>query len=108
MQHLEVSGAVRPIYASLGFKGIKQSSGTDRFRYVCKFQCSYKTDKPVAGPAPGLSSSSLACKFAGPAACGNTHLFTSHPAPDSDPAPGLPVCVQASLILPEGHATRLR
>jgi len=47
------------IYMSLGFKMLKQSSGTDRFRQVCKFQCSYvETDKPVSGPASGLASSS--------------------------------------------------
>jgi hypothetical protein len=40
---------------------LKQSSGTERFRHVCKFQCSYiETDKPTAGPAPGLSRSSPA------------------------------------------------
>ena len=39
----------------------KQSSGIDRFRHVCKFQCSYtETDKPAADPAPGLSNSSPA------------------------------------------------
>jgi len=30
---------------------------------------------------------------AGPAACENAHLFTLHPALESDPAPVLPVCV---------------
>jgi len=28
IQHLEVSGAVRPIYASLGFKRLRQVVGT--------------------------------------------------------------------------------
>ena len=47
---------------------IKQSSSTNRFRHMCKFQCSYiETDKPAAGPAPGLSSSSPAHEFARPA-----------------------------------------
>jgi hypothetical protein len=37
---------------------LKQSFDTDRFRHVCKFQCSYiKTDKPATGPAPSLLSS---------------------------------------------------
>jgi len=68
---------------SYRLKYLKQSSGTDRFKHVFKFQCSYiETDKMAAGPA-------------GPAACENTHLFTLHPVPESDPAPVLPVCVQA-------------
>ena len=50
---------VNTVYFS--YRYLKQSSGTDRFRHVCKFQCSYiETDKPAAGPARGLASSSPA------------------------------------------------
>jgi len=49
------------LYLSYRLGYLKQSSGTDRFRHVCKFQCSYiETDKPTAGLAPGLSRSSPA------------------------------------------------
>jgi hypothetical protein len=89
-----------PLYLRrVGFRltYLKQSSSTDRCRHVCKFQCSYiDTDKPAAGhrpPAAGrrpgarlveIKSGTLICRTgtsAGTAACENTHLFTSHPAP---------------------------
>ena len=43
---------------------LKQSSGTDRFRYVCKLQ---RSTLKLISRASGLSSSSPARKFAGPA-----------------------------------------
>jgi len=57
---------------------------------------------PAAGRLPGarlveFQSGTLICRTgnsAGPATCENTHLFTLHPAPESDPAPVLPVYVQ--------------
>jgi len=49
------------LYLSYRLRYLKQSSGTDRLRHMCKYQCSYiETDKPAAGPAPGLSRSSPA------------------------------------------------
>jgi hypothetical protein len=51
----------RKMFVSYRLGYLKQSSGTDRFRHVFKFQCGYiETDKPAAGSAPGLSSSSPA------------------------------------------------
>jgi len=45
----------RNLLVSYRLRYLKESSGTDRFRHVCKFQCSnIETDKPVAGRAPGL------------------------------------------------------
>jgi len=55
----------------------------------------------LAGPRlVEFQSGTLICRTgnsAWPAACENTHLFTLHPAPDSDPSPVLPVCVQTPL-----------
>ena len=52
---------VNTVYVSYRLRYLKQSSGTDRFRHVCTFQCSYiETDKPAVGPARGLASSSPA------------------------------------------------
>jgi rubrerythrin len=46
--HIEIRGAT-----SYRLTYLKQSSGTDRCRHVCKFQCIYiETDKPAAGPCP--------------------------------------------------------
>jgi len=54
-----------------------------------------------------FKSGTLICRTvnsAGPAACENTHIFTLHPAPETDTAPVLPVCVQAPLVIIHVHA----
>ena len=60
-------GFERCTKVSYRLRCLKQSSGNDRFRHVCKVQCSYlETDKLVTGPAPGLSSSksgTLICRI---------------------------------------------
>ena len=87
--------------------GIKN---TDRFRYVCKFQRSYNETDRISRPLARLvefQSGTQICRAgnsAGPAACENAHLFTLHPALESDPAPVLPVCVQAPLSVPLKHS----
>ena len=67
---------------------------------MCKLQRSYnETDKISRTPARlvEFQSGTQICRAgnsAGQAACESAHLFTLHPASESDPAPVLPVCVQ--------------
>ena len=69
---------------------LKQSSGTDRFRHVCKFQCSYvETDKSARRPACRVQvrHANLPDRQFGLTGCVWKHLFTLHPAPEPDQAP---------------------
>ena len=91
---------LKPCRFSYRPRYLKQSSGTDRFRHVCKFHI--ETDKLAAGPACQVQvrHANLPDRQFGRTGCVSKHPFTLHPAPESDPAPVLPVCVcvQAPLL----------
>ena len=87
-------------YLNVHFHGQKVKTLL-RHRHVCKLKLISRS--PSRRQLVEFNSGTLICRTdnsAGPAACENIHLFTLHPAPESDPTPGFTVvCASALSVL---------